>query len=136
VIIVDTPKADNDYCIRRRERNPAWLGGRRKSRVDRISLGIAEIIIFLVIALIVIPPEHLPEVMRTVGKILRELRLASNTVLREISGAIDEPYSRPPLPPAPPSAPAPAPVVAASPADTSATAAAETVENAGTERRP
>jgi hypothetical protein len=68
-------------------------------------LGILEIIIFLIVALIVIPPEHLPEVMRTVGKILRELRLASNTVLREISGAIDEPpYMRPrpsPRPPAP-----------------------------------
>jgi Sec-independent protein translocase protein TatA len=70
-------------------------------------LGIVEIILFLIIALIVIPPEHLPEVMRTVGKILRELRLASNTVLREISGAIDEPpsYMRP-LPPATPPPPA------------------------------
>jgi Sec-independent protein translocase protein TatA len=69
-------------------------------------LGIVEIIIFLIVALIVIPPEHLPEVMRTVGKILRELRLASNTVLREISGAIDEPpYMRP----SPPSTSVPPP---------------------------
>jgi Sec-independent protein translocase protein TatA len=59
--------------------------------------------VVLVIALIVIPPERLPEVMRAVGKILRELRMASNTVMREISGALEDPppYMRePPDPPA------------------------------------
>ena len=72
-------------------------------------MGILEIIIFLIVALIVIPPEHLPEVMRTVGKILRELRLASNTVLREIGGAIDEPqYMRPRPLPRPPASELPA----------------------------
>jgi Sec-independent protein translocase protein TatA len=45
----------------------------------------------LVVALIVIPPDRLPEVMRAMGKILRELRLASNTIVRELSGAIDDP---------------------------------------------
>jgi len=55
-------------------------------------LGVFEIILFLIVALIVIPPDHLPEVMRTVGKILRELRLASNTVVRELSGALEDPY--------------------------------------------
>jgi Tat protein translocase TatB subunit len=54
-------------------------------------LGIVEILVLLVVALIVIPPERLPEVMRAVGKILRELRLASNTVVRELSGAIEDP---------------------------------------------
>jgi Sec-independent protein translocase protein TatA len=64
-------------------------------------LGIVEIILILLVALIVIPPDHLPDVMRTVGKILRELRLASNTVVRELTGVIeDPPYLRPP-PPAP-----------------------------------
>jgi Sec-independent protein translocase protein TatA len=56
-----------------------------------------EIIVILVIALIVIPPDHLPDVMRAVGKILRELRLASHMVVRELSGVIDEP-SEPRLP--------------------------------------
>jgi len=55
-------------------------------------LGVFEIILFLIVALIVIPPDHLPEVMRAVGKILRELRLASNTVVRELSGALEDPY--------------------------------------------
>ena len=54
-------------------------------------MGIVEILLFLIVALIVIPPERLPEVMRAVGKILRELRLASNTVVRELSGALDDP---------------------------------------------
>jgi Sec-independent protein translocase protein TatA len=65
-------------------------------------LGIIEILIVLVILLIVIPPEHLPELMRSAGKILRELRLASNTVMRELSGALNEPppylSQRPPAP--------------------------------------
>jgi sec-independent protein translocase protein TatA len=76
-------------------------------------VSITELLIVLVIALIVIPPEKLPEVMRTVGKILRELRLASNTVVRELTEAVDDPLglrqppsaiAKPPLanPPSPP----------------------------------
>jgi len=80
-------------------------------------LGIFEILLFLIIALIVIPPDDLPQVMRTAGKLMRELRLASNTVMREISSAIgdEQPYNLlpprfdDPPPAVPPSAPAPAP---------------------------
>jgi Sec-independent protein translocase protein TatA len=54
-------------------------------------LSIVEILVLLIVALIVIPPERLPEVMQAAGKILRELRLASNTIVRELSGAIEEP---------------------------------------------
>jgi len=57
-------------------------------------LSILEIFLVLVVALIVIPPDRLPEVMRAVGKILRELRLASNTIVRELSGAIEDPPYR------------------------------------------
>ncbi len=53
----------------------------------------------LAIALIVVGPERLPEVMRTVGKILRELRLASNTVLHELTDVLDEPQANIPQPP-------------------------------------
>jgi len=73
-----------------------------------------EIALILAIALIVIGPERLPEVMRTVGKILRELRLASNTVLHELTDVLEEPPAniagppksspeavKPPGPPAP-----------------------------------
>jgi Tat protein translocase TatB subunit len=50
-----------------------------------------EIILILAVALIVIGPERLPEVMRAVGKVMRELRLASNTVLHELTEGLDEP---------------------------------------------
>jgi Sec-independent protein translocase protein TatA len=63
------------------------------------SLGIVEIIVILAVALIVIPPENLPDVMRAAGKILRELRLASNMVVRELSGALDQPSEDHPAPP-------------------------------------
>jgi Sec-independent protein translocase protein TatA len=52
---------------------------------------ILEILLLLLVAVIVIPPERLPEVMRTTGKVLRELRLASNTVVRELASTLDEP---------------------------------------------
>ena len=58
-----------------------------------------EIALILAIALIVVGPERLPEVMRTVGKILRELRLASNTVLHELTDVLDEPPANIPPPP-------------------------------------
>jgi Sec-independent protein translocase protein TatA len=72
-------------------------------------LGIVEIAVLLIVALIVIPPENLPEVARAAGKVLRELRLASNTVMRELS-TIDEPspMASPPPPPAEPQVSKPA----------------------------
>jgi len=83
----------------------------RADRASRI-VGISEIIVILIVALIVVPPEKLPEVMRTVGKVLRELRLASNTVMRELTEAADDPLSirQPPAAIAkPPSAATPGP---------------------------
>lgn len=65
-------------------------------------MGIVEILVLLIVALIVIPPENLPEVARALGKVLRELRLASNTVMRELGSAIDEPDQTTAPPPAEP----------------------------------
>jgi len=62
-------------------------------------LDLFEIVLILAIALIVVGPERLPEVMRTVGKVLRELRLASNTVLHELTDVLDEPRASIPAPP-------------------------------------
>jgi len=53
-------------------------------------LGIVEILVLLVVALVVLGPERLPEVLRTVAKILRELRSASNEVVRELTEALDD----------------------------------------------
>jgi len=65
---------------------------------------IFEIALILAIALIVVGPERLPEVMRTVGKVLRELRLASNTVLHELTDVLDEPPAKAPAARTPPPA--------------------------------
>jgi Sec-independent protein translocase protein TatA len=67
-----------------------WAGRRGQRTRSALNLSIVEIIVILVVALIVIPPENLPDVMRAAGKILRELRLASNMVMRELGGALDQ----------------------------------------------
>jgi sec-independent protein translocase protein TatA len=53
-------------------------------------LGIQEIVLIFVIALIVFGPKKLPELGRTVGKALGELRRASNDIKRSIEKEIDE----------------------------------------------
>lgn len=83
-------------------------------------MGITELIVVMIVALILIPPEKLPEVTRTVGKILRELRLASNTVMRELTEFTEDPLAIRRPPPAvaqPPRVQAPSPQ---SPASSSA----------------
>jgi sec-independent protein translocase protein TatB len=59
--------------------------------------------VILVIALIVIGPEQMPLVLRTVAKIIRELRAVTNEAMRELTEALDEqeasPKPRPKLPP-------------------------------------
>jgi Sec-independent protein translocase protein TatA len=104
----------HDHCTR-----SLYLFENPSADFSQVNLvvGVTELIVVLIVALIVIPPEKLPEVMQTVGKILRELRSASNTVVRELGEITDDPLSirqpppaiaRPPIasPPAPPSAPA------------------------------
>lgn len=72
-------------------------------------MSILEIGIILLVALVVIGPEKLPEVLVAVGRVMRELRLASNTVLRELTSTADDlPEAlRPYHPPGAGSAPAP-----------------------------
>jgi Sec-independent protein translocase protein TatA len=96
-------------------------------------LGIVEIIVILVVALIVIPPENLPDVMRATGKVLRELRLASNMVMRELGGALDQqppPRDVPPINTMRPSTTATAPNIAQTTASTESNAATAPVESA------
>jgi Tat protein translocase TatB subunit len=52
-------------------------------------LNVLEILLVLAIALVVIGPERFPEVLRAAGKILRELRAASNELMRELTEAIE-----------------------------------------------
>ena len=52
------------------------------------SLGGAEILVILVVALIVFGPHRLPEIGRQIGGALREVRRVQNNVKREINDAI------------------------------------------------
>jgi Tat protein translocase TatB subunit len=52
-------------------------------------LGLFEIIIILAVALIVLGPERMPEVIRAAVQIIREVRTAANEAMREITDAID-----------------------------------------------
>ncbi|HKN00058.1 MAG TPA: twin-arginine translocase TatA/TatE family subunit [Candidatus Binataceae bacterium] len=49
-----------------------------------------EILLILAVALIVLGPERMPEMIRAAAKVMRELRAASNTVMRELSDAMEE----------------------------------------------
>jgi Tat protein translocase TatB subunit len=62
-------------------------------------LSLIEILIIAAVALIVIGPEQLPDALRGMGKILRELRSASNEVMRELTDALDEEPRRQAVPP-------------------------------------
>jgi sec-independent protein translocase protein TatA len=84
-----------------------------------MSLGPAEILMVLVVALVLFGPKKLPEVSRQVGGALRELRKIQDTVQSEMRSVMDEhvgPVTRmsshePPLAdpiPAPPVSPLPA----------------------------
>ncbi len=62
-------------------------GARRKATP---TFDIFEILLILIVALVVLGPEQLPGVLRAAGKILRELRSASNQVMRELTDALEE----------------------------------------------
>src|SRR5438445_11916045 len=79
------------------------------------SLGPAEILVILVVALVVLGPKRLPEAGRQIGKFVREVRHWSESIQTEIRDVIEaegEPAPPPPAaaPPAPVSPVAPAPV--------------------------
>ena len=73
------------------------------------SLGPAEILIVLVVALIVLGPKRLPEAGRQVGRALAELRRWSQGVQTEIRSVMEGEVADPP-PMAPPPAPPPPPL--------------------------
>lgn len=53
-------------------------------------IGLQELVVIFVIALIVFGPKRLPEIGRTVGKSLREFRRASQDLRQQFEGAIDD----------------------------------------------
>jgi Tat protein translocase TatB subunit len=83
------------------------------------TLGGPEIFLILVIALIVFGPRKLPEIGKSVGKMLAEFRKASNDFKRTIEEEVEADKLRTPaspeVPPAPAAAPVAPPVVEADP---------------------
>lgn len=72
------------------------------------SLGGAEILVILVVALLVLGPERLPEAARQVGRVMAEVRRMSSGFQAEIRDAMQTPVAGPPVPPTP-AEPTPAP---------------------------
>jgi TatA/E family protein of Tat protein translocase len=61
-------------------------------------LGIWEIAVIAVVALLVLGPEKLPDAARSIGKALRDFRRAGDDIKREMLGDLDEvPRPRPPV---------------------------------------
>ena len=78
------------------------------------SLGPAEILVILVVALIVLGPKRLPEAGRQVGKAIAEVRKWSQGFQDEIRSAVDFDAKPPSYPTPPPAAdPSPIPMVPA-----------------------
>lgn len=69
------------------------------------SIGPAEILVVLVVALLVLGPTRLPEAARSVGKALAELRRVSAGVQAEVRDAFAEPPTYPKPAPASPDVP-------------------------------
>lgn len=81
------------------------------------SLGVWEIALIVVLALLLFGPRKLPEIGRTIGKGLAEFKKASNELKRSIETEIEEEERRPKSLTAAPS-PAPAPLAQTPPEHT------------------
>jgi sec-independent protein translocase protein TatA len=70
-------------------------------------LGGPELVLILVLALIVFGPRRLPEIGKSMGKLLSEFRKASHDFQRTIEDEVEAEKSKPPAPEAPPAPAAP-----------------------------
>jgi TatA/E family protein of Tat protein translocase len=73
------------------------------------TLGGPELVLILVLALIVFGPRKLPEIGKSMGKMLAEFRKASHEFQRTIEDEVEAEKARPPLSSPPPPAAAEAP---------------------------
>ncbi len=58
-------------------------------------IGMPELLVILVVALLVLGPKRLPEMARSLGRGMAEFRRASNEFTRTLSGSIEEPPPQP-----------------------------------------
>jgi sec-independent protein translocase protein TatB len=71
-------------------------------------IGMPELVVILVVALVVLGPKRLPELARTLGKAMAELRRQTTDIMDEfnVQGMLDENERKPPSPKVrPPDAP-------------------------------
>jgi sec-independent protein translocase protein TatB len=81
-------------------------------------IGMTELVVILVVALIVFGPTRLPELARSLGRAMGEFRRASTDLRQTFNESIQDPKPAPaPVPPTPVIAP-PDPVASAEPAKT------------------
>jgi TatA/E family protein of Tat protein translocase len=66
-----------------------------------MNLGIPELLVLGVIALLVFGPKRLPEIARSMGKALRAFQDETSRAARELRSAVEEPESFPSLEPPP-----------------------------------
>jgi sec-independent protein translocase protein TatB len=62
-------------------------------------IGMTEMVVIAVIALVVLGPKRLPELARTLGRTLGEFRRSATDLRREFSDVMDEKRIDPPAPP-------------------------------------
>jgi Tat protein translocase TatB subunit len=97
-----------------------------------LNVGTPELLVIMVVALLVLGPEKLPEVARKVGNVVGELRRMSAGFQAEMRDALQEPLNLPPVEPE--STPAAGPDVEAEPAPDASPTPVE--PDAGDETRP
>jgi len=69
-------------------------------------IGMPELIVILVVALVVLGPQRLPELARSIGKAMAELRRQSSEIMDEfhVKGMLDDEPKRQTTPPPKPAA--------------------------------
>jgi Tat protein translocase TatB subunit len=70
-----------------------------------LNVGTPELLVILVVALLVLGPDKLPEVARKIGNVVGELRRMSAGFQAEMRDALQEPVHLPPAKPAEPGVP-------------------------------
>ena len=93
-------------------------------------IGMTELVVIMVVALIVFGPTRLPELARSLGRAMGEFRRASTDIRQTFHEAVQEPK------PAPAPAAPPAPVIAPPEPQALADAAAPTEAMASADRDP
>jgi len=62
-------------------------------------IGMTELLVVLVVALLVLGPKRLPEIARSLGRGMAEFRRASNDLRASLSASIEDERPNPPEPP-------------------------------------